>query len=1265
MACQVKRSNDVITDVLLSDGKTKSTAYSEILNDVVKNGIPDDVSFNVFQSLDQYVGKIIYNSNDAEEIALGLYANMYTNDFKSWYGDWTTTNDEPKIVNYNGVKVIKNKRGEIRSIYNLGKFRQTKEQFFKSVATKKVVSLQSQVKKVIDILNFRIKEARKQRDKANSNRELSFEEKTIRSKYFNDIIKDSIQKKEVLKDQNSIQYLFITAESDLDMAEDVLKNSEKATMGQIRIAYKAVETWKNINRILGLQTYEDLLPEDKSLVEKIYSRTFDLNRRLVDLSIKLIAKKYSTESKQINPNDLYNYLKGLPDVDIISSYTRDITGTGIPLINILAKIIQKANLEISKDHNRIYDIIDEEYNKVKNHPEIVRNGYSIFFKEQLNNAKEKTLGLVGRYSQQYYDKMRVARLILKSDVEKSGDNYELRRKAYDNYNAFISNNTFLFNSSPFVKENDYTDEQRQAVIDEVKQLGFTNNEIADIIKEAKRLYSKYEDAKERYRLSLEVDSENGRMLPPAGMTTDEYINSLLTQWQDEHDPLQYIEQMKKPVGAKYAYKGSYYTIKVAKKIVDGVDSKYYDENFARIASDPLLYNFYNFFKDLIKDNLANFPEEEVEDLQSNFLPVITEKLAKEYGINNLKSTVTNMDWIMDMFTTIEYERNSVVDPATGKEVYNLKSKFINEVVPIEQRSKDMVTMMKMFSDMGLIYKHKLQVQDYVDTISEIVKETQVKNEENEFGEKVVKQEAPKNLQAMVEYEVRKSFYAIANKPDNLVLKGRKFYHAAELIPFVGYKSEKYKKAKVLEEEIKQLRKEIDDENTNELDRGTKLQLLYEKKSEYNNLGGRSISFTAMGDSSVKYSRLIALALQPFSALRNLAIGGVNNMIHAVGGRDFIKSELIKATFLIKDCIVKFWSKGQIVSEESEKLLKFMADTGIVEGEDGMFSASVLSKETPIDKIKKVLPNAYTLMKSTDFLFKSQTAVAMGLNQKIKLENGETISLYKALNNKLEFNEEKYGKYNPELNGNQSFDELYNNFMLRVGQVGKKLHGLSTNRTSVKVKETVLGRMLFLFKSWLPETLANRYEKKKYDELLGREIEGYMRTFLVKAFDEGIGKAIKAMLKARFSKEVGDMSELERENLRKAFAEINAIMTMTILYLAAKAMAPDDDDEKKTWNIALNQMKLLQRDMLYYFDVTSFESLTAQVVPSFTSLVNLKEAVKAVLWHYPAGQAGIEEDENGEPLYDEERTFLKVTKAIPILNNYNRILYYEKKLDNVR
>ena len=89
------------------------------------------------------------------------------------------------------------------------------------------------------------------------------------------------------------------------------------------------------------------------------------------------------------------------------------------------------------------------------------------------------------------------------------------------------------------------------------------------------------------------------------------------------------------------------------------------------------------------------------------------------------------------------------------------------------------------------------------------------------------------------------------------------------------------------------------------------------------------------------------------------------------------------------------------------------------------------------------------------------------------------------------------------------------------------------------------------------------------------------------------------------------------------------------------------------------------DLTFYIDTGSLGDLTSQMVPSITSLNNLQTALKAALYHYPAGITGLETNDDGEPLYDGERTLLKITKAVPGLNNINRMIYYQKKLTDAR
>ena len=376
MACLVRRSQTAIDSVYLPGGEVKSTAYYNILNEV-KKGIPDDVALGVKQSLEGYVGKFIKNSTDPNEVALGLYANLYSKDFKSWYGeDWTTTGEEPKVEIVDGMKVFKNANGEIRSIYNTGNQKQGKADYYRSVATKKTSELTDYVRKTIQVLNLRIKEARQLRDKVNNNPKLSFEERTKQAKRFNDIISDSIEKKNIIKEKNELEYLYLIAETDLDMARDVLFNSSRSTMGDIRIAHRAVEAWKNITMVLGIQDLSELSNDDQNRISAIEANGIELSRRLTQLSVKLIAKNFSTQNKEIKGEDLYKQNEGLKNVDWISSQARDISTTGIPLVNLLAKIIQEANLKIDKEHNKNYQRIDDAHNKIKGNAEIKANDLS-------------------------------------------------------------------------------------------------------------------------------------------------------------------------------------------------------------------------------------------------------------------------------------------------------------------------------------------------------------------------------------------------------------------------------------------------------------------------------------------------------------------------------------------------------------------------------------------------------------------------------------------------------------------------------------------------------------------------------------------------------------------------------------------------------------------------------------------------------------------------------------------------------------------------
>jgi len=58
------------------------------------------------------------------------------------------------------------------------------------------------------------------------------------------------------------------------------------------------------------------------------------------------------------------------------------------------------------------------------------------------------------------------------------------------------------------------------------------------------------------------------------------------------------------------------------------------------------------------------------------------------------------DWFFKQLTIVDYDKSAKKDPITEAERQEFKPRFINEEVPTEERSKDLVLMMKLFSDYG-------------------------------------------------------------------------------------------------------------------------------------------------------------------------------------------------------------------------------------------------------------------------------------------------------------------------------------------------------------------------------------------------------------------------------------------------------------------------------------------------------------------------------------------------------------------------------------
>lgn len=1123
----------------------------------------------------------------------------------------------------------------------------------RSIASTKSASSSDFISTTVKMLNQRYLDA-KNMVQAIKNSDATKEEKLKKTAIYKNIMTKTNQaRKELLATaiHKQLDYVFDQAIADSKLVQ-ALYNSDTITFNELQFAASIVDTWSNINLALGIETEysKDISEEDRQKLLNILNTYRGLDGRTREIAIELISQ--SQKGGEISKKELVK----LVDTTIMTEYARELSTAGIPITNKLAYIIKEINYKINREHNENHEQVDKMFNKIKDNSIFKQFGWDLFVKTQKDKAGNETLGLNTRYSQKFWDNLKSANYTRRMKIEKADGDKTKIKAAWKEYNEWNEKNTIAFNALPFLEMDKYTDAQRDAEMNRMKALGFSESELNVIIAESQKMLDKFESNKEFYEERLKYEVVDSPENIPTGMTEDEYIKEKLEEYDDLNNPLKYLAQKFTPGSLVTAYGGARYSYLIAAKEVGGKPSEYYDENFKKISEDKDLHEFYNWFVDFMKDNLEWLPQDEIEDLQSNFLPVIADRVAKEYGFTALKESVKGLgDWFMKALTANNYDQKIDLAAYSKKERRSFQARFINENVALEDRSRDLVTMAKLFSDMALIYKHKNSVKAEVDTINFVLQGTKGSYKKNKLGELEASEKDATRIKSLADATVRSSFYGIKAE-DELYKSDKLFYHWGELASAGLWKSEKAKKAKAITEEIKKLNKEIED-NTNLTDddiadRESKINML---KDEFYRLGGRAFSLTSAIDSSIGTTRMTSLGFAPFSAFRNLVVGKLNNRVHAQGGRDFTKKDLIWANKNIISSSAKYWTAGKYETKMTRLLFGLMSDAQLAEGEDGMYLKSMIDKNTSLDKLREMLPKAYTWLSSGDYHFKAEMLMAAMKHQKVKTSKGE-VSFIDVLNEDRTFNSEEYGEWDAEANGGLSFDDYFSKNMLKYKQLANKLHGATGKDIYVKGKDTAIGRMLFLFKSWLPETVGVRFDPRHKDALLDRDEEGYYRTFIRKIGEKKFG-IIKTIVQTMFNRDNGITDELELANFKKAVKELQVIVALTMAYMLLKAMAPDDDKKRKMYNLlVLRQLHDLNRDLTYYSDINSISDLQREIFPVIRTARNWQEAFKATAYY----GLGVQNDD-GEDMYDGERTALKITKVLPVFSNINRVSYYMKSI----
>lgn len=710
------------------------------------------------------------------------------------------------------------------------------------------------------------------------------------------------------------------------------------------------------------------------------------------------------------------------------------------------------------------------------------------------------------------------------------------------------------------------------------------------------LLNKYEEEKAAYREAVLFDGEYTDMDGNfKSAKAEKLFNARIKSWELTNSPFVWLDKMKKDADVSQQLGRRFLLTKEATE-------PWEDEQYKEIMANEHLKKFYDFMRSTFEENNTWMPY--VPGLPENYLPE-----QQRSFLENIKSAGA-----LKLFGPVRKEiRDAITEDAdrainrrvviAGKEVKSIPHRMMGNKLPVEEKSKDIPLILLKHTKMGIAYKHKTQMEPIANAALEILRDQEeteeIKARHSAHGNMDNKKGIPKkdaygniishknqlhNLITLVQYTIDSNLY------DERTKQGEGRLNRYILSP------EEKARRKALKEQLD--KKEItEDEYDNEL-----LQM------------GKEVTLGAIANTMLKYTYVRALSIpNVITPIVNVLFGMVSDFGYAVG-EDVDQKSMAKGVATILKATSRHIGK-KFFPETVKKVY------GILD----MLNVLADINETHYGSKTSVLDKAVILQSKAEYINQGSMALAIFMYAKVKDKNGKDTSLWDAYkydenSNKMVWDEDRMGKEIPPKRTEILGEHGVNMFRLiqKIKYINYMLHGDYFN--PILGKKTIVGRMMFLFKSWLPMSLMYRFGEERYSKELQRWVKGRYRSLINSTTLEGeelpfyrvLGKLATAIFKGK--KSLNDLSEVDRVNLLRDIKEINYLASSALvmggLYLVLGSLggAAGDDRRRRmeriTLTLLMNSISKSQADMALYINPASAGQIVDNLVPLYQTLKDM-------------------------------------------------------------
>ena len=1086
--------------------------------------------------------------------------------------------------------------------------------------------------------------------------------KERRSKLYEEIadLEENINEFEKLQ---SLAVLTDVANQQLDWVKSIF-SKEEISPSELDEAGKVLDLWSNIKHIV--------YGEDAVVDEEILTQMNSLKARIdgEDMFGNWFRASASLLSRQSGYDSTKKFLQEMYKLDDLSMFTgewRYLGATGIKFLTHLDTLNRDAGTRMEAELEKWTKRLKEDLEPV------IKNG-KIDLVWQLNPDKTRTGELTNEYDQAWWiavkDSAETLRKTLKATTK---DDITARNNAYKKRRKFLKDNTVSVDIRYFIDKG-YTSNEgitKEMYIEELeKELGKERTQ--EVIQQAQTQYQSYLEELENKTIAINNEE-----------LSQEDKDKELNDWISKNSPIVWLNQNDTPnKGEKKVYtqhRDNRYVITKPKRFnSDGTRTEWYDERYAEIESDPELLKAYNSIREFMEEMISYMPKHITGRLQKNFLPRIKQEMMAALTSEYMKGAVIGYkdDLINSITSPANLENRFLEESELGKIFKTIPTRYTSPV-PIDERATDFMKILPEFGKMALNYKWKSQVQDSVELANKFLDIISKSKQRKEYTDDELN-----NMKTSLEWFMDSQLYQKTRLDEGTSKfkfhKGNSFdIKNSEKFQEITQRFEELKKDNDNESAIRKLKDEFKEaieiipakEKYKRLERAR--DVIEDKfyngeitEAEYNvqikpleeeaNAMGRNLVWSKVADKAMRYNQAMAFWFNPFSAFNNYMFGVVSNIIWAAGNTDYTPMQTIKAFGMM-------WKSALNLKDgRLDKITNLIAKYNLLY-ENLEFGSSDTENQT----LKKLKAMPYVLLRKGDLFIKGQTLISLMLNKKVQVtENGEVkeIPLWEAYNENGNWNTEKYGE-NKDWEGDFSDPEQgkeFSKFKNLVNKVEIRLHGNFDPNSTPAAKKYVLKRMLGQFRaSWLVEGFAQRFEDRKYDSDLERDIEGRYKTIGKLGFQKTLqvfGKLIASHISGKV--DLNNIPAKDRalveENMRRNLMEIYMYAMMLSVYLMLKAGLDDDDDDDPNMKMSMNMINRVLQDTTFYLSPSTFIQIVKNPIPILSVPIRLTRGVNSAI-DLTLDQELTESEK--------EQKWRNITANIPFINQYGKIFNLQNKINN--